>query len=54
MKLIVHVTQAELVEMGLNREELRAATIEKLDEGVRYAGQDIDLVGYDVEVEVTR
>lgn len=40
--------------MGLNREELRAATIEKLDEGVRYAGQDIDLVGYDVEVEVTR
>lgn len=54
MQLIAQVTQAELDEMGLNREEFRAAVIEKLDAGISAAGQDINLVDYDVDVQVTR
>ncbi|HDS6401457.1 hypothetical protein ISO88_09645 [Morganella morganii subsp. morganii] len=43
MKVTVKVTDGELFEMGVTKEELRAAVIHDLDAGRDYAGFNVEV-----------
>ena len=52
MLITVKVTQAELDDMKTTREDLSAAVLDQLDQGVTLNELHVELVGFDVEVTV--
>lgn len=52
MLITVTATQAEMDEMEMTPNDLAAAVMEKLNEGVPFNEQSTDLCGFDVTVKV--
>lgn len=52
MLISIKATQAEMAEMEMTPNELAAAVMEKLNEGVPFNARQTELCGFDVDVRV--